>query len=167
MRFYPNVVVFCTSNLIITIDPAFLDRVDFKLNVPEPCTAARYEILRTSLNEMSRCQLIRDKSITTGLKEFVMVDDSCGTHDASYKRTAIEDSWHARSCYDSEPDLAESRLWMIAIYAEGLSGRSLRRLPFTSFATQMTTEHCTLHEALDGLKRTVQDEIKAAKNMVV
>lgn len=166
MRCFPNVVVFCTSNLVNTIDPAFLDRVDFKLNVPEPCTAARYEILRTSLNEMGRCRLIRDNIITIGLEDFVMIDDSQDDIDSPGKLVTLEDSCYAHSCYDSEPDLGESRLWMIAVDAEGLSGRSLRRLPFTSFATQMTTEHCTLREALDGLQRTVRDEVMVAKQMV-
>ena len=48
----PNVAVLCTSNLIKAMDPAFLDRVDDKLHIPEPGAEARYEIFRTQVMMM-------------------------------------------------------------------------------------------------------------------
>lgn len=41
LRALPNVLVFCTSNMIDSIDEAFLDRVDFKMLIGLPCAEAR------------------------------------------------------------------------------------------------------------------------------
>lgn len=58
LRHRPNVMVFCTSNLLAAIDSAFLDRVDIKQYIPNPCASAAYEIFRSCFNEMIRCKLL-------------------------------------------------------------------------------------------------------------
>ncbi|KAJ9645143.1 hypothetical protein H2199_003147 [Coniosporium tulheliwenetii] len=58
LRHRPSVMVFCTSNLVTAIDQAFLDRVDIKQYVPNPPPRAIYDILRSSLNELIRCDLL-------------------------------------------------------------------------------------------------------------
>ena len=39
-------------------DPAFLDRVDIKQYIPQPCARARYEIYRTCYIELAKCGII-------------------------------------------------------------------------------------------------------------
>ena len=59
LRAQPNVLVFATSNLLSAIDPAFLDRTDIKQFITTPGTSAIYEILRSTLNELLKCEAIR------------------------------------------------------------------------------------------------------------
>ena len=54
-----QVLVFATSNLLSAIDPAFLDRTDIKQLITAPGTSAIYEILRSTLNELLKCEAIR------------------------------------------------------------------------------------------------------------
>ncbi|MCJ1450990.1 hypothetical protein MMC28_001324 [Mycoblastus sanguinarius] len=58
LRYRPNVVVLCTSNLIKAMDPAFLDRVDIKQHIPQPCAKARYEIYRACYLGLAKCGII-------------------------------------------------------------------------------------------------------------
>lgn len=63
-------LVFATSNLLDAIDPAFLDRADIKQLVPSPGPGAIYEILRTTLNELIRCDAIT--STGAGMEGVIM-----------------------------------------------------------------------------------------------
>jgi len=77
LRSRANVLVFATSNLLDVIDPAFLDRADIKQLVPAPGSGAIYEILRTTLNELIRCDAITSMSV--GM-EGVVVEDTGSQH---------------------------------------------------------------------------------------
>eukprot|EP01038_Epipyxis_sp_PR26KG_P004267 gene4267-6046_t len=48
-----NVLVLCTSNLIETVDEAFLDRVDIKMKLELPEIEARFQIILSCIKEMS------------------------------------------------------------------------------------------------------------------
>jgi len=50
--------VILPARILHSQDPAFLDRVDIKEHIPEPCAAARYEILRASYLEMAQSGII-------------------------------------------------------------------------------------------------------------
>ncbi|KAK9452275.1 P-loop containing nucleoside triphosphate hydrolase protein [Limtongia smithiae] len=54
----PNLLILTTSNLVDTMDSAFLDRVDMKQFVGPPSLPAIYEILRTCILEVVRCGMI-------------------------------------------------------------------------------------------------------------
>ncbi|KAL9076826.1 MAG: hypothetical protein Q9161_000811 [Pseudevernia consocians] len=58
LRHRPNVLVFCTSNLIKAVDSAFLDRIDVKQYIPDPGPKARYEILRSCYLDLAKCGII-------------------------------------------------------------------------------------------------------------
>jgi hypothetical protein len=49
------------------------------------------------------------------------------------------------------------QLWNIAQAAEGLSGRSLRKLPFIALALHTYGEPCTIDEGLAALSTSVND----------
>ncbi|KAL9022551.1 MAG: hypothetical protein Q9185_000261, partial [Variospora sp. 1 TL-2023] len=55
---HSNVIVFCTSNLIDTIDLAILDRIDIKQYLPGPSTKTRYEIFRRCYLDLFRCGIL-------------------------------------------------------------------------------------------------------------
>ncbi|KAL9030334.1 MAG: hypothetical protein Q9196_001529 [Gyalolechia fulgens] len=55
---HPNIIVFCTSNLVQAIDSAFLDRIDVKQYIPEPSTRIRYEIFRRCYLALLECNLV-------------------------------------------------------------------------------------------------------------
>jgi ATPase family associated with various cellular activities (AAA) len=59
LRALPNVLVLATSNLTDHIDTAFLDRADVKQYIGLPSLGARYEILRSGVNELIRCGVVR------------------------------------------------------------------------------------------------------------
>ncbi|KAF6232364.1 hypothetical protein HO173_009469 [Letharia columbiana] len=58
LRCRPNVLLFCTSNLIEAVDPAFIDRIDMKQQISNPGPRARYEILRSCYLELGQCGII-------------------------------------------------------------------------------------------------------------
>ncbi|KAK9456304.1 P-loop containing nucleoside triphosphate hydrolase protein [Dipodascopsis uninucleata] len=58
LRTARNVLILTTSNLLEAMDTAFLDRVDVKQFVGPPSTGAVYEILRSCILELIRCDLV-------------------------------------------------------------------------------------------------------------
>ncbi|KAG8652600.1 pachytene checkpoint protein 2 homolog isoform X2 [Manihot esculenta] len=54
----PNVIILTTSNITAAIDIAFVDRADIKAYVGPPTLEARYEILRSCLQELIRTGII-------------------------------------------------------------------------------------------------------------
>ncbi|MCJ1376729.1 hypothetical protein MMC20_007974 [Loxospora ochrophaea] len=66
LRSRPNIVVLCTSNLVEAMDVAFLDRVDIKQLVPQPCAEARYEIYRMCYLDLAKARIIAPISSLDG-----------------------------------------------------------------------------------------------------
>ncbi|KAF2405311.1 pachytene checkpoint component Pch2 [Trichodelitschia bisporula] len=164
LRHQPNIIVFCTSNLIAAIDPAFLDRVDITECIPQPSPRAVYEIFRSGLQELMRCNII-----TQGGGSTVVNPTQCG-HDGACSRPPK--SGCESKTVQLLPSLAEveihlwnrpeapgSRLWAIAQNCRGFSGRSLRRLPMLSIAMYTYGEACTIEEALHAMATAVGEEI--------
>ncbi|GLI62635.1 hypothetical protein VaNZ11_005300, partial [Volvox africanus] len=60
LRRFPNVMVLTTSNITQAIDVAFVDRADIKAYIGPPTLAARYEMLRGSVVELSRAGIIAE-----------------------------------------------------------------------------------------------------------
>ncbi|PQQ00459.1 pachytene checkpoint protein 2 homolog isoform X1 [Prunus yedoensis var. nudiflora] len=54
----PNVIILTTSNITAAIDIAFVDRADIKAYVGPPTLQARYEILRSCLQELIRTGIL-------------------------------------------------------------------------------------------------------------
>lgn len=54
----PNVLLMCTSNLIDSVDSAFMDRVDMKVFLGPPPLRARYLILQSCLSELMDKRII-------------------------------------------------------------------------------------------------------------
>ncbi|XP_022137638.1 pachytene checkpoint protein 2 homolog [Momordica charantia] len=118
----PNVVILTTSNITAAIDIAFVDRADIKAYVGPPTLEARYEILRSCLQELIRTGILTtpegcDHSMLlnyAGLKEKISIPET----------DKVDVPLHI--C---------KRLLEVAEGCEGSSGRFLRKLPFLAHAT--------------------------------
>lgn len=130
LRDRPNVIVLCTSNLPHIIDPAFLDRVDVKQRIPNPSSAAAYEILRSTMNELLRGGVVvvpvasddmspsergeggtTKSSVVEGESMTPSVADTELTSSGPYRFPSLAET--RIKLYDL-PDSAPQRLWTIA-----------------------------------------------------
>ncbi|KMT10708.1 hypothetical protein BVRB_5g118170 [Beta vulgaris subsp. vulgaris] len=124
----PNVIIMTTSNITAAIDIAFVDRADIKAYVGPPTLQARYEILRSCLEELLRTKILnnfQDKPLDIltfpSLKEKLQL---CELQEPQDSLTLAR------------------RLLEVAEACEGLSGRSLRKLPFLTHAAVAHTFDC-------------------------
>ncbi|GAA5821263.1 hypothetical protein JCM10212_004223 [Sporobolomyces blumeae] len=158
-----NCLIMTTSNLSSAIDNAFVDRADIKQYIGLPPTAAVYWILQTCLNEIIRAGLIPHvnladyKSIElhvssggfapshNGMGSSEAVE---GTRENGYRDVDLPSSSPASS--PSRPVLSrqERRDWdcsekllRLAEKCQGLSGRTLRRLPVLAHARHISLAH--------------------------
>lgn len=119
LKAHSNVMVLTTSNITEAIDLAFVDRADIKAYIGPPPTHARYEILRTCIEELQRVGIIADSCLPVRHHE-------------------ISSDRRASTCMD-EAEAAEQNvsraLLKAAVATEGFSGRALRKLPFLAHAT--------------------------------
>ncbi|GAA6029000.1 hypothetical protein JCM8097_001545 [Rhodosporidiobolus ruineniae] len=126
-----NCLVMTTSNLSGAIDNAFIDRADIKQYIGLPPTAAVYWILQSCLNELMRAGLIPPITLQpyAALETFRaaggMTQDMEGEED--------ERSWR---CSEELARLAEK--------CQGLSGRTLRRLPVLAHARHLSASFSAL-----------------------
>ncbi|OBT59051.1 hypothetical protein VE04_01024 [Pseudogymnoascus sp. 24MN13] len=56
-----NVLIVCTSNLSDSLDAAFVDRCSRHIIIPQPALAARYEILRQSINGLIKREVVEGR----------------------------------------------------------------------------------------------------------
>ncbi|CAL0327663.1 unnamed protein product [Lupinus luteus] len=114
----PNVIILTTSNITAAIDIAFVDRADIKAYVGPPTLHARYEILRSCLQELMR----------TGILSSLQ-----GCMDVTLPNYARAKEW-LNSPDSHEAVLLCKKLLEAAEACEGMSGRTLRKLPFLAHA---------------------------------
>ncbi len=104
-----NAMVLTTSNVTEAIDVAFVDRADVKVYVGNPGYKARYSILCSSCDELTRVGLL---------------ERDCGKN---ADRNKDEDA------INHDGDWIEL-LKKVTNATEGMSGRALRKLPFLTIA---------------------------------
>ncbi|KIW01346.1 uncharacterized protein PV09_07118 [Verruconis gallopava] len=131
LRFHSNVLLFCTSNLMTTLDAAFLSRVDIIENIGASTPEAAYEILRSCLNDLIS-------------KQQICFDETFGEENSAASEGSMEaiDRFHGYQTKDAfpkyiiasfqhhiHPNSLASKLLDISKNCAGLSGRLLRRIP--------------------------------------
>jgi SpoVK/Ycf46/Vps4 family AAA+-type ATPase len=150
MRHVPNVLMLCTSNLVTSIDPAFLDRADLVENVPMPSQAAAYEILRSCFCELIRCKII----------------ESSPVHGTNYLESPEDGIFmnlsELRLSDGLQTENPSKRLWDLSVKCALFSGRKLRRLPFMGLALNTYGRSWTMQGALDSLEKAI-DRMKDQK----
>ncbi|KNA18522.1 hypothetical protein SOVF_069910 [Spinacia oleracea] len=124
----PNVIIMTTSNITAAIDIAFVDRADIKAYVGPPTLQARYEILRSCLHELLRSGILKNlKDKALDILTF----------------PNLKEKLQSSEMQEAEASLTMSRqLFEVAEACDGLSGRSLRKLPFLAHAAVAHTFNC-------------------------
>ncbi|KAI4850179.1 AAA-domain-containing protein, partial [Aureobasidium sp. EXF-8845] len=160
IRNKPNIIVFCTSNLVDSIDAAFLDRVYDIVPVPPPCASAVYTILINILNELIDVGMITydpwaqtlplddDQGPKRGFNFLDLGDYLDKSHLPSYERLAV---WEM-----AFPDSPGPLLKSIAKDCAGFSGRKLAKLPFLAITKYVWQEKCTIFDAIKALQKAVK-----------
>eukprot|EP00762_Andalucia_godoyi_P001826 ANDGO_06108.mRNA.1 Pachytene checkpoint protein 2 homolog len=177
LSYQSNVLVLTTSNLSQAMDVAFVDRADLKVFVGHPGLRARYEILKSCVEELQRCGIIvvhneTDRAAGEGHNDDdgdVESDEEeqeiDGDHSFSNRNTVLPFSDLASIAnVDSSPS---GMLRSIAARCSGLSGRVLRKIPFTAFAAHFAGRtECSLSEFLVALHNGVETELRSRAHFV-
>jgi SpoVK/Ycf46/Vps4 family AAA+-type ATPase len=142
IRQYRNVLILTTTNLTDCVDSAFVDRVDWMVKIDLPNEHARYEILRGCIIELNKKGILImdqeeeehhhggdsfEKELCTPLCDYII---------------ALEQDNATRNKQDEENEACSTPAMLLlkcAKMAEGLSGRSLRKLPFQTYAFHIGT----------------------------
>ncbi|KAG5049910.1 hypothetical protein JHK85_011013 [Glycine max] len=141
----PNVIILTTSNITAAIDIAFVDRADIKAYVGPPTLQARYEILRSCLQEMMRTGILTSLQDCKNamLPHYASAKDRLNTLDFH------EDATFMQLC---------KQLLETAEACEGMSGRSLRKLPFLAHAALANPFECNPIKFLCTMVETAKRE---------
>ncbi|GAB2221262.1 hypothetical protein Droror1_Dr00012436, partial [Drosera rotundifolia] len=133
----PNVIIMTTSNITAAIDIAFVDRADIKAYIGPPTLQARYEILRSCFQELLRTGILKNP---TGASVKL----------PSY--AALKGKLQSCELLGDQASLTLlKQLLEVAEACEGLSGRSLRKLPFLTHAALTNPYNCDLSRFLSTL----------------
>eukprot|EP00553_Chaetoceros_curvisetus_P003189 CAMPEP_0204617570 /NCGR_PEP_ID=MMETSP0717-20131115/4512_1 /ASSEMBLY_ACC=CAM_ASM_000666 /TAXON_ID=230516 /ORGANISM="Chaetoceros curvisetus" /LENGTH=175 /DNA_ID=CAMNT_0051631137 /DNA_START=346 /DNA_END=873 /DNA_ORIENTATION=- len=145
------------------VDSAFVDRVDWAVKIDLPSLEARYEILRSCVNELCRVGVVngRRQVLEDGQKEGADTADGVGSKTSNngdgngnsdmnvqgYKEAVQRAQEHnvpkTKTSTTASGVIAtpETMLLECAETAKGLSGRGLRKLPFQSHAFHLRSVH--------------------------
>ncbi|BGP26603.1 thyroid receptor-interacting protein 13 [Rhodotorula toruloides] len=142
-----NCLVMTTSNLSEAIDDAFIDRADIKQYIGLPPAAAVYWILQTCLQEIMRAGLIPPVRLL------------------DFKAVEVYRSAGAAMNEDDREWLCSSQLYDLAHRCQGLSGRTLRRLPVLAHARHISSSFASsarprLETWLDAIRTCIEEEGK-------
>ncbi|KAJ4756348.1 hypothetical protein LUZ62_090753 [Rhynchospora pubera] len=149
LKSWPNVIILTTSNITTAIDIAFVDRADIKAYVGPPTLEARYEILRSCLHELLRVGILTHNQDED---QFPL---------PSY--STLKEKMHLSESMELQGSLLLAKLLFEAAEAcQGLSGRSLRKLPFLTHAALTNPSSCDASSFLRTLVQTAQREITEA-----
>jgi pachytene checkpoint protein 2 len=132
-----NVIFLCTSNMLDSLDMAFLDRCGLRIPVNPPSTASQYTILR------GRIQKLIDQKHISSARSLPL-----------YKEALLESM--------ADGDGPGAKILAIiklinsgGLQAGGISGRSLTQLPELAILRYLRGEDCDLGLALTFIKRFV------------
>eukprot|EP00210_Caulerpa_lentillifera_P003130 g2990.t1 len=122
LKRYPNVVILTTSNVTEALDSAFIDRADIKAFVGPPGLTVRRQILEKSMQELFRVGIIAS-------------DEK--QHSYAVDRADIVKSM--KSDLTLEDNSTSGLLQSCSVLSEGMSCRSLKKLPFLAYVFMAPT----------------------------
>ncbi|XP_044752416.1 pachytene checkpoint protein 2 homolog [Coccinella septempunctata] len=137
---YPNVLVLATSNLTKSIDLAFIDRADIKQYLGLPKTPAIYKIYLSCIKELQRIHILEDNIPFAPLN------------------TVMKTNWN-------ELDKYSRTLLEICEKSVGLSGRSLRKIPFIGYALFSNIKSENVEDFLNSMERAIEKEKSDRENL--
>lgn len=107
---YPNVLILTTSNITGAVDLAFVDRADIKQYIGPPSEEAIFKIYHSCLTELKKRNIV-SRSNLPDLRTLRMM-----------------------GLQENKANSSSFRLLDVARRSYGLSGRTLRKIPFLAFA---------------------------------
>ncbi|KAK4022414.1 pachytene checkpoint protein 2 homolog [Daphnia magna] len=133
---FPNVLILSTSNISGTIDLAFVDRADIKQFIGLPTPRAIYAIYYSCLQELFRTGILKSIDYLQTIQDLEAIG------------------------FNPETDTHTMKLWNLSKLSQGLSGRTLRKIPFLacSIFTCCHEPVNTLPLFLDAMEHTVQKQ---------
>ncbi|XP_049399194.1 pachytene checkpoint protein 2 homolog [Solanum stenotomum] len=141
----PNVIILTTSNITAAIDIAFVDRADIKAYVGPPTLQACYEILRSCLQELLRTGILSNSQD----RGCLVLPNYASLKDKMSEVVSTESQMF--------PHLGK-QLLEAAEACEGMSGRSLRKLPFLAHAALANPYSCEPGKFLHVMMQTAKRE---------
>lgn len=138
LKNYPNVLVLTTSNVTGRIDLAFVDRADMKVFIGPPGVKAIYSILHQSATEF------HTKGVITG--------------DMTLRKNACDLTAENRT-NDEEFMITFSNKFV------GVSGRTLRKIPFLAHMRFIKKETCNMSEYLVAMEKALEFDQKERKDL--
>jgi len=153
-------------------DLAFVDRADIKMHIGNPSTAAAYAILSSAIQELVRARIIgiapsaSNGQLTSPGFEEHPVSPSSRASAVSTCDTGLMDYRELEIFRHALPqDNPSALLYAIAAKCNGMSGRSLRKLPFLAHAFYIQSERTSLDTYLRALDQAVDRELESRKRM--
>jgi SpoVK/Ycf46/Vps4 family AAA+-type ATPase len=174
LRRRPNVLILCTSNMLDSIDSAFLDRLDLRVYLGPPSLQARYEILRSCMTELSVCGIVQPAEEMPPYSED-MLQCSRSSDEKKQANCGEESECNSTSSMSMEPPLTSPSgrkhvdkvtnpnaelLADVAQLAEGCSGRSLRKLPMRAHALYLQRPTVMLRDYVLAMRATLVKDSK-------
>ncbi|XP_069700266.1 pachytene checkpoint protein 2 homolog [Periplaneta americana] len=136
-RRFPNVLVLTTSNITNAIDVAFVDRADIKQYIGPPSVYAIYKIYQSCILELKRTGIVTSIDDIVPLK-FLQLSPMP-------ENSAMQLS---------------VRLLEISRKSEGLSGRTLRKIPFLAHAYYVQSPQVSLEDFIVAMHKAVIKQLK-------
>uniref|UniRef100_A0ACD5UQQ0 Uncharacterized protein n=1 Tax=Avena sativa TaxID=4498 RepID=A0ACD5UQQ0_AVESA len=145
LKAWPNVIILTTSNITTAIDIAFVDRADIKAYVGPPTLQARYEILRSCIQELFRVG--------------ILTSPQAGDLPSILSYSTLKEKLHCPEAAEPHTLHLSELLHQAAEQCEGLSGRSLRKLPFLAHASVPNPSCCDASSFMHTLIQTARREL--------
>lgn len=142
LKRYPNVVILTTSNVTEKIDSAFLDRADIRMYIGPPGANAIYKIYLSCLEELMKRQVIYPRQQLLSLEEL----DTMGYIESKVTELSL-------------------KLHNIAQKSVGLSGRTLRKIPFLAHSLYAKTSVVTVETFLVSMEKAVVQQQKEREHL--
>eukprot|EP00112_Aurelia_sp_Birch-Aquarium-sp1_P010510 Seg2240.6 transcript_id=Seg2240.6/GoldUCD/mRNA.D3Y31 product="Pachytene checkpoint protein 2" protein_id=Seg2240.6/GoldUCD/D3Y31 len=138
----PNVIILTTSNITGAIDLAFVDRADIKQYIGPPSVNAIYTIFHSCIRELTERKIVNpaEQILTIRSLELMRFVDNAATHASLCLREI------SKKCY-------------------GLSGRTLRKLPFLAHALFIQSPTVSLSQFLEALSHAVEKQLNDMKTL--
>lgn len=139
---FSNVIILTTSNITGAIDLAFVDRADIKQYIGPPSVNAIYTILHSCIKELSERKIISpsEQILKVRSLELMRFVDNAATHSSLCLREI------AKKCH-------------------GLSGRTLRKLPFLAHALFIKSPSVSLSHFLEALSGAADKQKRDAATL--
>lgn len=139
---YPNVIILTTSNVTGAIDLAFVDRADIKQYIGPPSVNAIFSIYHSCIAELMRAGIISPVQQILGIRDLEVL----------------------RFVHNDATNLS-LELLEIARKSHGLSGRTLRKIPFLAHARHVQTPAVALAAFLSALSWMVDKQFEDRENL--